>query len=281
MQTNQGWSEASRRNIEGIAMNSDLDAEQTSSGNAWQPWGQVLENQLQIYGRGEPSEIEEDRTLLATRVLELELIWPLLKAGLIKVSRTLFTSTHTSFLLAPGAAARAKKSLPERYAEILERTLLDSGPKVVAAELGYSISGIGTILRQSLEFFGLACKPSQVPALLVMAAAAARVSKRKDGCEWASSSAFASVSFVTAERPERVLRGVLSPAQLSVTALLVEGKSYSEIASLRHTSERTIANQVAGTFRRLGVSGRAELLRYLVTSPRVFPETPPALCSLG
>jgi DNA-binding CsgD family transcriptional regulator len=245
-------------------MNSELDPEQTSSSRSWQTWVQVLDHDPLDCSRQAP-QLEVSEHPVANRVLALDAVWFRLKAGQIKITRTLFTDTHTSFLLAHCAPEAGRKALSERYAEILERTLLDAGPKVVASELGYSISGIGTILRQSLEFFGLTCKPSQVPALLVMAAAAARVQRPSADSDVAPPSGLSThCSVVSAERPEMVLRNLISPAQLSVTSLLVEGKSYSEMACLRHTSERTIANQVAGTFRRLGVSGRAELLRYLI-----------------
>jgi len=45
-----------------------------------------------------------------------------------------------------------------------------------------------------------------------------------------------------------------------VTRLLIEGKSYQDMAKLRDTSKRTVANQLASAFHRLGISGRAELL---------------------
>ncbi|HEY0468663.1 MAG TPA: helix-turn-helix transcriptional regulator [Polyangiaceae bacterium] len=67
-------------------------------------------------------------------------------------------------------------------------------------------------------------------------------------------------------RPEQWLvetRG-LPNAELEVIRGLVEGRSYAEIAALRGTSQRTIANQIAAAFKRLKVSGRNELI------PRLF-----------
>jgi DNA-binding CsgD family transcriptional regulator len=52
----------------------------------------------------------------------------------------------------------------------------------------------------------------------------------------------------------------VSPAEYAVIRLLIEGKSYDEMADLRRTSKRTVANQLASAFHRIGVSGRAELL---------------------
>ena len=53
--------------------------------------------------------------------------------------------------------------------------------------------------------------------------------------------------------------GELPPAERAVALALLEGHTNASIARRRQTSERTVANQVASVFRRLGVSSRAEL----------------------
>jgi DNA-binding NarL/FixJ family response regulator len=52
---------------------------------------------------------------------------------------------------------------------------------------------------------------------------------------------------------------VLTRAERSVVALALEGKTNAEIARTRGRSERTIANQLACAFRKLGIGSRAEL----------------------
>ena len=51
----------------------------------------------------------------------------------------------------------------------------------------------------------------------------------------------------------------LTMAEREVTALLLAGASYADIAHCRESSTRTVANQVASVFRKLGVHSRAEL----------------------
>ncbi len=51
----------------------------------------------------------------------------------------------------------------------------------------------------------------------------------------------------------------LGNAEEEVLALLLRGHDTNAIASKRRTSPRTVANQVASIFRKLGVSSRAEL----------------------
>ena len=76
---------------------------------------------------------------------------------------------------------------------------------------------------------------------------------------------------ISVTRPEAGLERVLTRAQYEVVRLLVEGKSHVEIALVRHRSTRTIANQLGAVFRKLGVSGRSELIRRLIVQS---PETP-------
>jgi DNA-binding NarL/FixJ family response regulator len=57
-----------------------------------------------------------------------------------------------------------------------------------------------------------------------------------------------------AERAER-----LTPSERAVVALAVAGSSNGSIAALRGSSRRTIANQLAAAYEKLGLSGRREL----------------------
>ena len=51
----------------------------------------------------------------------------------------------------------------------------------------------------------------------------------------------------------------LTPTERVVLALVLAGKSSSEIAAERSVAERTVINQISAIYRKLGVSGRAEL----------------------
>lgn len=54
-------------------------------------------------------------------------------------------------------------------------------------------------------------------------------------------------------------RAGLTTAESEVLDLVLEGRSNAEIASARGRSPRTVANQVAALFRKLGVRSRLEL----------------------
>jgi DNA-binding CsgD family transcriptional regulator len=55
----------------------------------------------------------------------------------------------------------------------------------------------------------------------------------------------------------------LSGAERQVLALLLDGCSNAEVAAIRNRSTRTIGNQVASMFRKLGVGSRSELFAAL------------------
>ena len=57
-----------------------------------------------------------------------------------------------------------------------------------------------------------------------------------------------------------VAKGTFTRAEASVAALALRGLTNAEIASRRGSSPRTVANQMASIFRKLGIGSRRELL---------------------
>jgi DNA-binding CsgD family transcriptional regulator len=55
----------------------------------------------------------------------------------------------------------------------------------------------------------------------------------------------------------------ITRAEREVVSFLLQGMTNFEIAEQRRTSARTVANQVASIFRKLGVSSRSELVGLL------------------
>jgi DNA-binding NarL/FixJ family response regulator len=60
----------------------------------------------------------------------------------------------------------------------------------------------------------------------------------------------------TLERPEAA---TLTPSEHAVAALAACGHSNPEIARRRHCAVRTVANQLAAVYEKLGVKGRRDL----------------------
>lgn len=61
------------------------------------------------------------------------------------------------------------------------------------------------------------------------------------------------------ERPIRWMKK-LSPAEREVASFLLDGKANADIARARGVAVRTVANQVASLYRKLGIRSRGELL---------------------
>jgi DNA-binding CsgD family transcriptional regulator len=75
-------------------------------------------------------------------------------------------------------------------------------------------------------------------------------------------------------------RAKLTPSERSVALALSQRLSNTEIAHVRGTSVRTVANQIARMFRKFGVHTRAELVRRLgLVPPTGEPGRPPTPCT--
>ncbi|HEX3853548.1 MAG TPA: LuxR C-terminal-related transcriptional regulator [Polyangiaceae bacterium] len=154
-----------------------------------------------------------------------------------------------------------------RNQEILTRVLLGQVPKAVALDMTVAISTVATGMQKRLQGMGLRCRASNPPVLLVMTARAAvrqgsaptlgrltRVEAEQDKY-W----------LVSVRRPDIQFPVPLSEAEAAVVRQLVSGHTHAEICEYRATSPRTVANQLASAFKKLGVSGRGAIVQRLIT----------------
>jgi len=199
----------------------------------------------------------------STERVELAAIWDELIAGTCKVESWSHGENTWSMVLSRGPNLTGLRSqrLRHRDIEILEQALLCGVRKHVAVEAGLSCSSIAVILQSCFQFMGLDCLPSRIPGVVVAAAHARhhQASHQPSRPRGRTERQF-SEQTITVPRPDSALVAWLAPAEHAVINLLIEGYCYAQIAQARETSIRTVANQVASGFRRLGVSGRAELL---------------------
>jgi DNA-binding CsgD family transcriptional regulator len=213
----------------------------------------------------------------STERVELAAIWDELIAGTCKVESWSHGEHTWAMVVSRGPNLTSVRSpgLRHRDIEILEQALLCGVRKHVAVEAGLSCSSIAVILQGCFQFMGLTCLPSRIPGLLVAAAHARhhQASNHQALLRGRTERQF-SQQTITVPRPDVALKAWLAPAEHAVVNLLVEGHCYAEIAEARQTSIRTVANQVASGFRRLGVSGRAELLCTLARWGLEEPELP-------
>jgi DNA-binding CsgD family transcriptional regulator len=220
----------------------------------------------------------------STERVELAAIWDELIAGTCKVESWSHGESTWSLVVSRGPNLTGVRSpgLRHRDIEVLEQALLCGVRKLVAVEAGLSCSSIAVILQGCFHFMGLSCLPSRIPGLLVAAAHARHhLGSHHQYLLRGRTERQFSQQTVTVPRPDVALKAWLAPAEHAVLNLLVEGYCYAEISEARHTSIRTVANQVASGFRRLGVSGRAELLcmlaRWGLEEPELPERRPPAV----
>lgn len=162
---------------------------------------------------------------------------------------------------------RKNEQLPafdQRRSSVLRRVLAGESQKSVAIEMKRTTSTIASTCARVLTGMGVLPTVSKAPILLVLAAHAASGIRLLAGCIVATNSAAETIAM--ARRPDQFLGSQLPAAEFAVTRDFLEGRSHAQIAALRGTSERTVANQLASVFRRLRVSGRSELLHKLVCS---------------
>lgn len=218
--------------------------------------------------------------IASTERVELASIWDELIAGTCKVESWSHGENTWEMVLSRRPGPRAHNGgLRPRDIEILEQALLCGVRKHVAVEAGLSCSSIAVILQGCFQFMGLDCLPSRIPGLLVAAAHARHHQGKRQSSQ--RRAATPEQQTIRIPRPDLALAAWLAPAEHAVLSLLIEGHGYAEIAQARQTSIRTVANQVASAFRRLNVSGRAELLCLLARwglEPPVPPvRRPPSL----
>lgn len=156
-----------------------------------------------------------------------------------------------------------------KQCQILESVLKGDCPKRLAIDLGLACSTITTSAKVALTKMGVDCLPSRVPLPVVV------VARASDDHERTLLGALVSFihqgelyHIIAVSRPDRHLSRYLPPAEVEVMRARIEGLSHERIACVRHTSERTVANQLASASRRLGVSGRLDVIGYLSRQAR-------------
>ncbi len=204
--------------------------------------------------------------------VELANVWTDVTSGRQRVVDS-FYCEDVAFMVLEQRIPPAWFGLPGRRRNIgiLERVLLGQAQKAIALDLDLAPSTVAFSVSESLQALGLTRRVCRVPTLLVAAAHAARAATelrvaRLERLQHAGTSYWV----LSAPRPDVELGRVLSPAEYAVARLLVEGLSHAEIAASRRASARTIANQLATAFQKLGVSGRSELVCSVLRSARSY-----------
>jgi DNA-binding NarL/FixJ family response regulator len=185
-----------------------------------------------------------------------ETLWPAFVAGeWTLVDR--FEKSGRRVVVAHRNARDARRfqilSAPERTA--LLQALDGIAGKVTALELGVSEATVSRFVSRALRRLGLKSL-AEAAALRRMTVSIARIG---DGPAATELAVLRSSLVVRGSVGEKKL-STLTLAERRVLTAVLEGRAQKDIAAERLSSPRTIANQVASIFRKLGVGSRRELM---------------------
>jgi DNA-binding NarL/FixJ family response regulator len=176
-------------------------------------------------------------------------LWPELLAGRWSLLDA-FTSAGTRYLVAyknpEGATLR---TLHERERAVLELALAGHSGKWIAFELGLSESTVARTLRTALRRIGAT---DTAPLVGVHSALFAPLDGVAPG-----------IDLQVARLTPATTSVGLSDAERAVVTGILGGKRIAAIARERGTSPRTVSNQIASVYKKLGVSSRREVLALL------------------
>jgi DNA-binding CsgD family transcriptional regulator len=201
----------------------------------------------------------------ASQPFALGNLWGNLRVGAWRF-RDVFRTDERFLAVVRCSSAPPVRQVNPSKRRLFERVLLGTPPKVVAIEGQRSLSSVTGAMQECLRSMGLSARSSQVPMLLTMAASAwhrperAAIPGRLSELQFEGEAHFV----VSVTRPDLRFPVALSLAETEVLRGLLAGDTYAQISGARATSQRTVANQLATAFKKLGVSGRRATIERLI-----------------
>jgi len=182
----------------------------------------------------------------------------LLRGGLevLSVRRIDCACTVTVRLL-----SRRRRGLSRKERDVFERLVKGSCQKEIAYDIGVALTTVSAHVRFSLHKLGL--ENWETAVLVVAALEHGLVVNEVPAVESGDRVVVLKVD-LSAQDLAR-----LTDAERTVALFALDGCTNAQIADLRRCSPRTVANQVASAFRKLGVRCRLELIRSLASVPKV------------
>jgi DNA-binding NarL/FixJ family response regulator len=213
-------------------------------------------------------DLEEARTASSWGVIALDALWNQLTSRQLVILDESFPDDQESRVTLRRGPPRAATRAEARDFVVLRRTLTGEPRKCIAIDLGIAQSTVSTSCAGALRALGLNPSATCAPlALLLAAYAASQAGASLPGptAFWTDAGPFW-IARVTC--PDESVGRLLSSSERTVMRLLLRGKTRAQIASERRTSQRTVSNQLHAVFRKLRVSGRAELVGRLISAGR-------------
>ncbi len=188
-------------------------------------------------------------------------LWRDLMEGRWRVRRTWCCPVRCHAELVP--SPDRSRPILERERKFIERALVGDFEKCIALDAGVSISTVAGQIARVMQGWGLPGGVSYFPPLLTIAAHA-HLGRTRNLLGLAFAADAGSSLLVSAGRPDNILPTSLSASERSIVNRLVEGCTRDQIARERGRSSRTVANQMAAIFAKLGTPGRRTLISKLI-----------------
>jgi DNA-binding CsgD family transcriptional regulator len=206
-----------------------------------------------------------ERDSAVSQTFDLARLWLELCRGTWRFRDT-FPTEHRYIALIEEPSVRFPQPLKACKLSVLKRVLLGEAPKAVAIELRMGLSSVAAAIQDCLLGMGIPGRLSQASVLLTMAVCAAHRPESSPTRGRLSRVDIDGEGYwvVSVVRPDLDFPVALSHAEAAVVRELVAGRSHAQISNLRATSRRTVANQLATVFRKLGVSGRGAVVHRLI-----------------
>jgi len=231
--------------------------------------GEVVTRSSEWLSRTRAIQLDE----LSNQSGALRSVWEALASGQWTAGDTFSTETRLYLVLQRLAAHTRAPTAAD--VEMLQRTLLGARQKVVAMDSRRSHSSITGRLGACMSAMGFEPHASRAPAVLVAAAAAAAGQTRLSNARTTQiEQAGVQYWIVSVPRLEDALIHSVTRTELKIVKLVVEGMTHQQMAQEHGSSPRTVANHISSVFHRIGVSGRSELLVYLVQNIQPRPLRP-------
>jgi DNA-binding NarL/FixJ family response regulator len=203
-----------------------------------------------------------------SKVIALATLWTQLTSRRLVILDESYSEDQESCITLSRGAPRVATSTEARDFVVLRRALTGEPRKCIAFDLGIAQSTVAMACANALKVLGVGPSAARAPLVLLLAAHAA--SNAALSLSGASALLIDAGSFWIARAacPDERFGRRLTSSEHSVMRLLLRGKTRAQIALDRRTSERTVANQLNAVFRKLRISGRAELVGRLISANR-------------
>lgn len=182
-------------------------------------------------------------------------------AGELKIIDRFAMDAGGCLLARRRSPSEGRVALTEHEAQVLESVVSGCGNKQCAVEIGLAVPTVAFHLARAMAKVGVGSRVELVRLFVALDAGASTGADDRAASPQLAEFVSDGTAFLMVWLPSESPRGAdaLTRSEREVLTRLLEGDSSAAIAYERCTSARTVANQIASIFRKLGVRSRGEL----------------------